>query len=155
MYYRGELRMPSRQYYFGVYFPRSFATPVINTKITLSWPHKQFANPVHTLFSISWMYKTLPSSCYACMHKHYCSDLNLSIYLYIYIYTYNIYVAYVVSILPRECSTQWSWALNRWKCLQNKMTVLFWKHFLSIYIYIHTRTHTHIYIYYIYKFNPP
>ena len=31
----------------------------------------------------------------------------------IYIYIYNVYVADVVSILPRECSTQWCGAFNR------------------------------------------
>ena len=38
--------------YFGVYFPRCCATREINTKITLSWVHKQFATRVHTLISI-------------------------------------------------------------------------------------------------------
>ena len=38
--------------YFGVYFPRCFATREINTKITLSWLLNQFVTRVHTLFSI-------------------------------------------------------------------------------------------------------
>ena len=40
----------SNECYFGVYFPRCCATREINTKITLSWAHKQFATRVHTLF---------------------------------------------------------------------------------------------------------
>ena len=43
----------SLECYFGVYFPRCCATREINTKITLSWAHKQFATRVHTLFSMS------------------------------------------------------------------------------------------------------
>ena len=39
--------------YFGVYFPRCFATREINTKITLSWVLNQFVSGVHTLFSIN------------------------------------------------------------------------------------------------------
>ena len=46
--------MRSLECYFGVYFPRCCATQEINTKITLSWAHKQFATRVHTLFYISW-----------------------------------------------------------------------------------------------------
>ena len=34
----------------GVYFPHRFATWDINTKITLSWVHKQFVMALHTLF---------------------------------------------------------------------------------------------------------
>ena len=44
--------MRSLECYFGVYFPRCCATREINTKITRSWAHKQFATRVHTLFSI-------------------------------------------------------------------------------------------------------
>ena len=44
--------MRSLQCYFGVYFPRCFATREINTKITLSSAHKQFATRVYTLFFI-------------------------------------------------------------------------------------------------------
>ena len=44
--------MRSLECYFGVYFPCCCATREINTKITLSWVHKQFATRVHTLFSI-------------------------------------------------------------------------------------------------------
>ena len=44
--------MCSLEWYFGVYFPRCCATWEINTKITLSWVHKQFAMLVHTLFYI-------------------------------------------------------------------------------------------------------
>ena len=42
--------MRSLECYFGVYFPRCCATRQINTKITFSWAHKQFATRVHTLF---------------------------------------------------------------------------------------------------------
>ena len=38
--------------YFGVYFLSCCTTWEINTKITLSWAHKQFATRVHALFSI-------------------------------------------------------------------------------------------------------
>ena len=38
---------------FCVFFPRCRVTREINTKITLSWAHKQFATRVHTLFYIS------------------------------------------------------------------------------------------------------
>ena len=44
--------MHSLECYFGVYFPRCCATREINTKITLSWAHKQFATRVHALFYI-------------------------------------------------------------------------------------------------------
>ena len=37
-----ELFLRSLECYFGVYFPRCFATREINTKITLSWVLKQF-----------------------------------------------------------------------------------------------------------------
>ena len=47
--------MRSLECYFGVYFLRCCATREINTKITLSWTHKQFATRVHTLFYIYWM----------------------------------------------------------------------------------------------------
>ena len=48
--------MRSLECYFGVCFPRCLATREINTKITLSWAHKQFATRIHTLFYmyISW-----------------------------------------------------------------------------------------------------
>ena len=39
------------QCYFGIYFPRCFATREINIKITLSWALKQFVTRIHTLFS--------------------------------------------------------------------------------------------------------
>ena len=52
MYSCDELFMRSLECYFGVYFPRCCATREINTKITLSWAHKQFATQVHTLFYI-------------------------------------------------------------------------------------------------------
>ena len=42
----------SLECYFGVYFPRCFATREMNTKITLSSALKQFVTWVHTLFSI-------------------------------------------------------------------------------------------------------
>ena len=49
---RDELFLCSLECYFGVYFPRCFATREINTKITVSWPLKQFVTRVHTLFSM-------------------------------------------------------------------------------------------------------
>ena len=52
MYSRDELFLRSLECYFGIYFPRCFATREINTKITFSWALKQFANRMHTLFSI-------------------------------------------------------------------------------------------------------
>ena len=52
MYSREELFLRSLECYFGVYFPRCFATREKNTKITLSWALKQFVTRVHTLFSI-------------------------------------------------------------------------------------------------------
>ena len=48
-----QLFMCSLEYYIDVYFPRCCAAREINTKITLSWAHKQFAMRVHTLYSIS------------------------------------------------------------------------------------------------------
>ena len=41
-----------RTVYFGVNFPRCFATLDINTKIILSWALKQFFKRVQTLFSM-------------------------------------------------------------------------------------------------------
>ena len=52
MYSHNELFINSPECYFGVYFPRFFATREISTKITLLWAHKQFATWIHTLFSI-------------------------------------------------------------------------------------------------------
>ena len=54
MYSCDELFMRSLECYFGVYFPRCCATREINTKITLSWAHKQFTTRVHTLFYINY-----------------------------------------------------------------------------------------------------
>ena len=45
-----KLFMHSLEWHFDVYFPRCWATREINTKITISWAHKQFATRVHTLF---------------------------------------------------------------------------------------------------------
>ena len=56
MYSRDELFLRSLECYFWIYFPRCFATREINTKITLSWPLKQFVTRVHTLFSINTPY---------------------------------------------------------------------------------------------------
>ena len=53
MYSRDKLFTRSLECYFGVYFPRCCTTREINTKITPSWAHKQFAIPVHKLFSMS------------------------------------------------------------------------------------------------------
>ena len=64
MYSCDELFMRSLECYFGVYFPRCCATREINTKITLSWAHKQFAtqyihysifNRVSADGQISWL----------------------------------------------------------------------------------------------------
>ena len=45
--------MQSLECYFSVYIPHCCATPGINTKITISWVHKQFATTrVHIFFSI-------------------------------------------------------------------------------------------------------
>ena len=54
MYSYDELFMRSLECYFGLYFPRCCTTREINTKITLSWAHKQFATRVHTLFYIQF-----------------------------------------------------------------------------------------------------
>ena len=54
-YSHDKLSMYSLECYFGVYFPHCFATWEINTNITLSWVHKQFATRVHTSFSISYV----------------------------------------------------------------------------------------------------
>ena len=61
MYSRHELFLRSLECYFGIYFPRCFATRERNTKITLSWALKQFVTWVHTLFSIflSWSRKIM------------------------------------------------------------------------------------------------
>ena len=56
MYSCDELFIHSHECYFGAYFPCCCATREINTKITLSWAHKQFATWVHTLFSIYRIY---------------------------------------------------------------------------------------------------
>ena len=45
--------MRSLECYFGIYSPRCCATREINTKITFSWAHKQFATRVHRLFYIN------------------------------------------------------------------------------------------------------
>ena len=50
---RDEPFLRSLECYFGIFFPRCFATREINTKITLSWALKQFVTRVHTLFSIN------------------------------------------------------------------------------------------------------
>ena len=55
MYSCNKLFMRSLECYLGIYFPRCCATLEINTKITLSSAHKQFATRVHTLFYISWV----------------------------------------------------------------------------------------------------
>ena len=55
MYCCDELFMHSLKCYFGIHLPRCCATRAINTKITLSWAHKQFTTRVLTLFS---MYST-------------------------------------------------------------------------------------------------
>ena len=52
MYSRDEPFLRSLECYFGIYFPRCFATREISTKITLSWALKRFITRVHTLFSI-------------------------------------------------------------------------------------------------------
>ena len=52
MHSRDEPFLRSFECYFGIYFPRCFATREINTKITLSWALKRFVTRVHTLFSI-------------------------------------------------------------------------------------------------------
>ena len=44
------------QCYFGVYFPCSFTSQEINTKITFLWVHKQFTTPTYTLSSIKTLY---------------------------------------------------------------------------------------------------
>ena len=49
-----------RECYFGVYLPCWFVTREMNTKITLSWAHKQFATRVQSLFYIC--------SCNTCFH---------------------------------------------------------------------------------------
>ena len=53
MYSRDKLFTRSLECYFGVYSPRCCTTRKMNTKITPSWAHKQFATPVHKLFSMS------------------------------------------------------------------------------------------------------
>ena len=53
MHSRVKLFLRSLQCYFGIYFPRCFATREINTKITLSRALKLFATRVHTLISIT------------------------------------------------------------------------------------------------------
>ena len=45
-------RTVSVERYFGVYLPHCFASREINTKITLSWVHKQVACLAHTLFPV-------------------------------------------------------------------------------------------------------
>ena len=52
MYYRDELFQHSPECCFGVYFPCSFATREVNTKITLSWALKQFVTRTHTLVAM-------------------------------------------------------------------------------------------------------
>ena len=52
MYPCDELFMRSLVCYLGVYFPCPCPTRAINTTITLSWAHKQFATRVHALFDI-------------------------------------------------------------------------------------------------------
>ena len=49
MGWSGKLFMYSWEHYFGVYFLICETTREINTKITLSWVHKQFITSVHTL----------------------------------------------------------------------------------------------------------
>ena len=52
VYCRDELFMHSLECYFGVYFPRCFATREINTKVTLLWAQIQLAPPFAPLFSM-------------------------------------------------------------------------------------------------------
>ena len=52
MYSRDKPLRRSLECYFGICFPRCFATQEINTQITLWWVLKWFVTWVHTLFSI-------------------------------------------------------------------------------------------------------
>ena len=52
MYSRDEPFLRSLECYFGIYFPRCFATREINTKITLSWALKRFVTRVHASFAM-------------------------------------------------------------------------------------------------------
>ena len=52
MYCHDELFMGPLKGYFALYFPGRFATQEINTKITISWAHKQLATQGHILSSI-------------------------------------------------------------------------------------------------------
>ena len=53
MHSRDEPFLRSLECYFGIYFPRCFATREINTKITLSWALKRLVTRVHTLYSMN------------------------------------------------------------------------------------------------------
>ena len=73
--------------YFGVYSPRWCAARAINTKITLSWAHKQFATRVHALCSITY----------------YCIGSWIN-------YIRNRYNALAIG----DCNTQWWSCANSW-----------------------------------------
>ena len=52
MYSGDEPFLRALECYFGIYFPRCFATREVNTKITLSWALERFVTRVQTLFSM-------------------------------------------------------------------------------------------------------
>ena len=147
--------MRSLTYYFGVYLPHTFTTREINTKTKLSWPHKQFTNPAHTFLSISWMYKTLPSSCYSCMHKHYCNnldlDLDLDLCIHIHIHTCICthicqYVYCNKCLIPKRDSRYYCITLTSLFLLcifLSNIAFRIWIWSCNDGLFLHTRTHTY------------
>ena len=62
----------TRGCYFGVYFPRCCANWEINTKITLSWAHKQFSTRVHTSSSMYLVSPLMPKELISLVSYIYC-----------------------------------------------------------------------------------
>ena len=97
MYSRHEPFLRSLECYFGIYFPRCFATQDINTKITLSWALKRFVTRVHTLFSMHFLYN-------AYIYMRIYMYMYIYIYIYIYIYKY-IYIYIYIRIVKKMLQT--------------------------------------------------
>ena len=85
LYSCDKLFLHTLECYFGVYFPRCFATREINTKITLLWALKQLITRVHTSFSIYYFNNcVLP---YFSNKKQYFAEV-----FYLYYYSIKLFV---------------------------------------------------------------
>ena len=89
--------MHSLECYFGPYFSSCCATREINTKITLSWVHIQFAARVHTLFSIFRLF--------------YSGSLSIRV-------TYHTWlIVRRAGLLWSQRDFEWRWSVPLFKCL--------------------------------------